>query len=209
MKIKPFFIALAIFTTIGLLYFYSSPKNSSVIEIPDALPHNVTLSGTYTCLPLLDKTIPQPTDCVFGLKTDEGVYYMVNFGQSVEGVEEFQKRAHIVADGFYMYKESLNTDQWQKYNMKGIFTITNKITSSESTPTPTSKQFVCTQEAEICPDGSTVSRTGPKCEFAACPPVVTPSAMCDYAAPPQGCNYVSGPNYNPQNGCGMVLKCQN
>ena len=27
---------------------------------------------------------------------------------------------------------------------------------------------VCTQEAKICPDGSTVSRTGPNCEFAEC-----------------------------------------
>jgi hypothetical protein len=27
----------------------------------------------------------------------------------------------------------------------------------------------CTQEAKICPDGSAVGRTGPKCEFAACP----------------------------------------
>lgn len=31
-----------------------------------------------------------------------------------------------------------------------------------------SNQF-CTQEAKKCPDGSWVSRTGPKCEFAPCP----------------------------------------
>ena len=34
--------------------------------------------------------------------------------------------------------------------------------------TPTNK-IACTQEALICPDGSSVSRTGPKCEFAPCP----------------------------------------
>jgi hypothetical protein len=27
----------------------------------------------------------------------------------------------------------------------------------------------CTEEAKICPDGSAVARTGPRCEFAACP----------------------------------------
>ena len=27
----------------------------------------------------------------------------------------------------------------------------------------------CTQEAKLCPDGSAVGRTGPNCEFAACP----------------------------------------
>lgn len=33
----------------------------------------------------------------------------------------------------------------------------------------TDKRTVCTQEAKQCPDGSYVSRTGPNCEFAACP----------------------------------------
>ena len=30
-------------------------------------------------------------------------------------------------------------------------------------------QVVCTMEAKLCPDGSYVGRSGPKCEFAACP----------------------------------------
>lgn len=30
-------------------------------------------------------------------------------------------------------------------------------------------QRACTQEAKICPDGSAVGRSGPNCEFAACP----------------------------------------
>lgn len=30
-------------------------------------------------------------------------------------------------------------------------------------------QVSCTQEAKLCPDGSYVGRTGPKCEFSACP----------------------------------------
>ena len=31
------------------------------------------------------------------------------------------------------------------------------------------EQVFCTQEAKLCPDGSYVGRTGPKCEFAECP----------------------------------------
>lgn len=31
------------------------------------------------------------------------------------------------------------------------------------------QQVACTQEAKLCPDGSYVSRTGPNCEFTACP----------------------------------------
>src|SRR5258708_24675936 len=36
-------------------------------------------------------------------------------------------------------------------------------------------QAGCTMEAKICPDGSSVGRTGPKCEFTLCPIVSTPS----------------------------------
>lgn len=41
---------------------------------------------------------------------------------------------------------------------------------SHITPTlPTPTQIACTQDAKLCPDGSYVSRTGPKCDFAPCP----------------------------------------
>ncbi len=33
-------------------------------------------------------------------------------------------------------------------------------------------QVACTQEAKLCSDGSYVDRTGPKCEFAACPKTI-------------------------------------
>ena len=33
----------------------------------------------------------------------------------------------------------------------------------------------CTAEAKICPDGSAVGRTGPLCEFSACPNVTNPA----------------------------------
>lgn len=34
--------------------------------------------------------------------------------------------------------------------------------------------IACTQEAKLCPDGSSVGRTGPQCQFAACPTVTAP-----------------------------------
>lgn len=34
---------------------------------------------------------------------------------------------------------------------------------------PVNQSVACTQEAKLCPDGSYVSRTGPNCQFAACP----------------------------------------
>ncbi|MHB0978063.1 MAG: Gmad2 immunoglobulin-like domain-containing protein [Minisyncoccota bacterium] len=42
--------------------------------------------------------------------------------------------------------------------------------SFQSSPTD---QIACTMEAKVCPDGSYVGRTGPKCEFSACPNAFT------------------------------------
>jgi hypothetical protein len=35
----------------------------------------------------------------------------------------------------------------------------------------------CTEEAKMCPDGSSVSRGGPNCEFAECPKVITQTTV--------------------------------
>ncbi len=35
--------------------------------------------------------------------------------------------------------------------------------------TENNEEVACTMEAKLCPDGSYVGRTGPECEFAACP----------------------------------------
>lgn len=49
-------------------------------------------------------------------------------------------------------------------------------------PTLVNDQIVCTQEARLCPDGSSVERTGPNCTFAACPgvsPSISPVSSID------------------------------
>lgn len=59
-------------------------------------------------------------------------------------------------------------------------------------PPPTTEPpgQVCTREAKLCPDGSAVGRTGPHCEFAACPgdPAMPPppNGVAPDPAPPVG-----------------------
>jgi hypothetical protein len=67
---------------------------------------------------------------------------------------------------------------------KGINSST--ITPPDTNPTPTNNSVfepsgqACTDEAKICPDGSTVGRTGPNCEFARCPGTNTyPKTACE------------------------------
>lgn len=66
----------------------------------------------------------------------------------------------------------MDVDETQKSQIKTIFdqilsTFQFTEATSSAKPTPTSK--ACTLEAKLCPDGSSVGRTGPNCEFAPCP----------------------------------------
>ena len=61
-----------------------------------------------------------------------------------------------------------------KTNLATIKPFTDQIFSTitfnqESEPVTPGRKTMCTMEAKLCPDGSSVGRTGPNCEFAACP----------------------------------------
>ncbi len=122
---------------LGIAYFVTTQLTAREPAVTgpgaDGTPYNVTLSGTYTCLPHAETSGPQTMECAFGLKTDDGDYYAVNFGASANAATQFQSGAHIRAEGNVVIKEALNSDQWQKYNMKGIFTVTNMLEVSEGT----------------------------------------------------------------------------
>ncbi|MBP9856194.1 MAG: hypothetical protein KBC48_02750 [Candidatus Pacebacteria bacterium] len=73
-----------------------------------------------------------------------------------------------VGGGYWVYQEvggdvDFNLPPIELSNDEGNFT-----TPSPKPFTPT-QPVACTMEAKICPDGSAVGRTGPKCEFAQCP----------------------------------------
>ncbi len=143
MKTKKLYIilGLAVITVCVVGYFNIFSKEELVTPL-DPTPYNVTLSGTYTCLPHADTSGPQTMECAFGLKTDDGVYYAVNFGASGDSMQQFQSQKHITAEGFVVIKEALSTDQWVKYNIKGIFTVTKIIEPAPPEIKPTPAPFV-------------------------------------------------------------------
>lgn len=133
MSTKIFVGLVVVVGIVAAYFFYMNNFAKSSEQLLDPTPQNATLSGTYTCLPHADTTGPQTEECAFGIHTDEGDYYAVNFGESAEAMQQFQSGAHIKAEGFIVIKEALSSDQWQKYNMKGVFTVTKML---ETTPAP-------------------------------------------------------------------------
>jgi hypothetical protein len=50
-----------------------------------------------------------------------------------------------------------------------VKTDTKSTTTTSPLPSSVEQGVICTMDAKICPDGSSVGRTGPNCEFAECP----------------------------------------
>lgn len=121
-------VAIAV---VGYFFLFSPLAKKEMAQDIDPTPKNVTLSGTYECLPHLDTTGPQTLECAFGFKADDGAHYAINFGASADSFQQFQSGARITAEGFVVPKVALSTDQWAKYNMEGVFTVTRVIS-----PTP-------------------------------------------------------------------------
>lgn len=112
----------------GVVFYSLQDARTPAPTVPlDVTPQEVTLSGTYVCLPHTNTEGPQTMECAFGLETDDGEFYAVNFGQAADNYEWFKSGTHITAKGFVVLKEALSSDYWSRYTMKGIFTITTFI----------------------------------------------------------------------------------
>lgn len=81
----------------------------------------------------------------------------------------------VALSGYYLGSKSTRDDRFASPNPS----VNESILPSEmpqETPTDLPTSFpesedpvMCTLEAKLCPDGSYVGRTGPKCEFSLCP----------------------------------------
>ncbi len=94
------------------------------IAIAD-VPQRVTLSGTFVCLPHKDTTDPQTEECTFGLKAADGKYYAIDFNLASQTAPEFKTGEKFTGSGLLVPVEQLSSNHWQKYNMVGIFSVTD------------------------------------------------------------------------------------
>lgn len=136
-------------------YVYVQKQNGAAVE-----RYRGTLSGEFLCLPHVDSSGPQTDECAFGMKTDAGEYYVVDFALMSQEAPQLAVGERFSANGMITPIELLSTKHWQKYPVVGIFSVTDSVQKNAA---------LCDADAKICPDGSSVGRSGPKCEFAPCP----------------------------------------
>lgn len=83
-----------------------------------------TLSGTHLCLP---KNTDGPTteECALGILTGEGSYYALEMSVLIQNGTFFPTGSQIEVSGFLIPIEEINTNIWQKYDIKGILKVTD------------------------------------------------------------------------------------
>jgi heat shock protein HslJ len=91
--------------------------------------YRATLSGEYVCLPHKNTGGPQTLECAFGLKTDVGEYYALDFNLMSQSPvpPNIPMNTRITASGVVTPIEMLSTDMWQKYPIEGIFSVTDSL----------------------------------------------------------------------------------
>ncbi len=94
---------------------------------PNSQPERTTLTGEYTCLLHKDTTGPETDECAISIKTNDGKYYAFNTNLLSSTPPTLANGDQIMANGIITPIEMLSTDHWRKYNVQGIFSVTDSL----------------------------------------------------------------------------------
>lgn len=89
-------------------------------------PDRITLEGEYVCLPHRDTSGVQTDECAAGLRTDTA-YYALDFALMSQGDPRLTIGDRFSANGIFTPIETLSSDHWQKYDVAGIFSVTDSV----------------------------------------------------------------------------------
>lgn len=136
MSVRKFFTGKAIGTTVLLAgigvvaafyslnaYIYEQKQGDGKVTEP----YRATLSGEYVCLPHTKSSVPQTMECAFGLKTDVGEYFAVDFALMSQETHELSVGQRLTANGLVTPVERLSSDHWKQYPIEGIFSVTDSV----------------------------------------------------------------------------------
>lgn len=128
MKKVLLFIGSAILVLVTGFYAFNAYIYSEKQGGPSGIKaYRGTLTGEMTCLPHADTKGPQTLECAIGMKTDVGEYYALDFSLMPDERPDIQSGDRFTATGLITPIEMLSNDQWKKYDVQGIFSVTDTV----------------------------------------------------------------------------------
>ena len=83
-----------------------------------------TLTGEYVCLPHRNTKGPITLECALGIKTGGGVHYALDTSSiGFEEIGSIPTGSKIRITGNIVSIEEISSDQWKKYDIKGIMKV--------------------------------------------------------------------------------------
>jgi hypothetical protein len=127
---KKFFITLFVFAVVLIAGFYAlnayiyAEKQGEPAEITS---YRGTLTGEVVCLPHADTSGPTTLECATGLRTETGEYYALDLAVMSQQADPLETGEKIRANGLITPVEMLSTDFWRRYDIEGIFSVTDSL----------------------------------------------------------------------------------
>lgn len=120
-------VAVIIFLIAGFYavnaYIYSAKQGDPM----DIQSYRGTLTGQVVCLPPKDKDGPNTRECAMGLRTDAGEHYALDFAMMSQENPGIDSGDRFTANGLITPVEMLSAERWSKYDMVGIFSVTDSV----------------------------------------------------------------------------------
>ena len=111
----------AVVAMFGFGTYALAPVHTEEDPVPEAdLQAEVKLTGESVCLPHKNPGEMQTMECAYGLQVDDK-YYALDLGSFIM---DFQTGETVNIEGTFVPLEALSSDQWQKYDIEGIVTVT-------------------------------------------------------------------------------------
>lgn len=111
----------------GFYAFNAYIYNQKQADPGDVRSYRGTLTGEVVCLPHRNTDGPNTMECAFGMKTEVGEYYALDFTAMSQEQPPLDTGDRFTANGLITPLELLSTDHWQKYDIEGIFSVTDSL----------------------------------------------------------------------------------
>lgn len=92
----------------------------------DIVTYRATLEGEVVCLPHVGDG-PHTMECAYGLKTDADEYYALDLALMSQEHGPLETGERISANGSVTPVEMLSSDHWRRYDIEGIFSVTDSL----------------------------------------------------------------------------------
>lgn len=116
-------VLIVILLTLGGLVVWNSPTTPSAPITETPISAVKTVNGVFTCLPHRDTSGPQTMECAFGLRSEDGSHYALDWGDSATSAFDLPMDRKFSVTGLFVPIEALSTDYWQRYAVRGIIKV--------------------------------------------------------------------------------------